>query len=633
MLQSIRDHTQGWFAGLIISLLILSFALWGIHSYFLGAGGSNVVAKVNGVEISKNQLAVAYERLHRQLQMQFNASELPESAEVNLKQRALQTLINMQILQQASLAENYRISTEQVDNFLQAIPDFQINGEFSIARFQQALTATLFTANDFLDLIRTTLLIDQPRLGIIFTSFALPNEIYHTLALVGQERKIQYFIIPQNYFPAQSIVISAENIQAYYAQHQDEFKTPEQISIDYITLSTKGLAEKNQSSEEQLKNFYNENSTSFAAPAAWQLDELILPLAANATKEELEKARIKMDEVIKAAHSGKDFASLAKQYSLNKGDEKLHKWTAANQLTPALEKAVLGLTKQGQISKPVMLSNGLVILKVINYKEPQSQPYIEIKGKVKEVYGRQKAEEEFNEIREKLANLTYEHPDNLQSAAKELGLQINSSDLFTQDKGAKDITSNQKVRQIAFSNDVLVLQNNSEVIQISPELVVVLRVKTHVPATIQSLPVVNTQIENKLKAIAIDKKLAEFANDIQRKLQAGQLTPAQLNAQYHFQWNDIGFIGRHATKIDQAILDAAFEMPNPAENKMTYTTEKVLNGIAVIGLSAVKEGNVNVAKEQYQAFAEQIQNSEGTLEYELYKTNLVKQAKVVTEEN
>src|SRR3990167_10957438 len=152
MLQSIRDHTQGWIAGIIISLLILSFALWGIHSYLGNDGGSSLVAKVNGIEITKNQLAVAYERLQRQLQMQ---GALSEQAETNLKERALKMLINIQVLKQASLNADYRITSEQIDSFLQSMPEFQVNGEFSLARFQQALAATLFTASDFVDLIKT----------------------------------------------------------------------------------------------------------------------------------------------------------------------------------------------------------------------------------------------------------------------------------------------------------------------------------------------------------------------------------------------------------------------------------------------------------------------------------------------
>ena len=85
MLQSIRDRTHGWIAGAIISLVILSFALWGIHSYLESSSTTEIVAKVNGVEISKRQLAATLDPLRNQAQVSLGSSVLPESMEANLK--------------------------------------------------------------------------------------------------------------------------------------------------------------------------------------------------------------------------------------------------------------------------------------------------------------------------------------------------------------------------------------------------------------------------------------------------------------------------------------------------------------------------------------------------------------------
>src|SRR5258708_1625213 len=138
MLQSIRDRTQGWIAGVIISLVIISFALWGIHSYLAGSADPSVIAKVNGVVISKTQLAAAFERLRNQTEENLGASgSLSSQVETDIKLRALQSLVNVQVLKQGSIKEKYRISSRQVDNFLESMPDFQVNGQFSLNRFQQ----------------------------------------------------------------------------------------------------------------------------------------------------------------------------------------------------------------------------------------------------------------------------------------------------------------------------------------------------------------------------------------------------------------------------------------------------------------------------------------------------------------
>lgn len=549
MLQSIRDKTHGWIAGIIISLLIFSFAMWGIHSYFQASGDNNVVAKVNGVEITRYQLGAAYERLRRQIQMQSGSGQLPPGADIDLKKRALQALIHVQVLEQASLANQYRITPDQIDGFLQGMPEFQVNGVFSPVRFQQTLNAMSFTAPDFIDLVRASLLTDQPRLGIIFTSFALPEEVADTMALIGQERNIRYLAVPQNYFNQQTVQVSDAAIQAWYAGHQDIFKTPEQVSVEYILLSVQDLASNMHPTEAELKKFYVENAGSTTPPTKMMQDKL------------------------------------------------------------------------------------------------------------RQTFIRQKAEEAFANLSEKAANVAYEHPDSLQAVAKELGLSIQTTGLFTKDEAEKavaekntagkssveknsagkktvekDMATNVKIREAAFGNDVLNLQNNSDLIQLDPETAVILRVKSHVPAAVLPLSIVRNQIAEKLKAIQIEEKLLGFVNDIAAKLKTGKTTPEQVASESHLQWTAARYVGRHASQIDQAILDAAFQMPQPqTDAKTIYTTTKMAKGFAVIALMDVKPGNTRVPAEQYQAFSDQIQGSLGALEYELYKDSLVHQAKIVVE--
>lgn len=633
MLQSIRDHTQGWIAGTIVSLLILSFALWGIHSYINSGASNTTVAKVNGVEISRGQLAVAYERLRRQVQMQFSSSyQLPEQAEAALKDRALQALINIQVLKQASLSHNYRISSAQIDSFLENMPEFQVNGQFSAARFQQILETTLFNVRDFLDLIKTSLLIDQPRLGFIFTSFALPNEIIDNIALVNQERNIQYVTLPLDLIAKQPMAISKDDIQAYYKQHQDEFKTPEQVSIEYIVLSLKDLMASIHPTDEALKNFYNENSSSYTLPMQWKLESVVIPVSESANDQEVEQAQKKAHAIFDQANSGKDFSALNKENALISGDKKLQGFVTINQIPAELQKSILALTKRGQVSNPIRINSGFIIFKADEIKEPIVQDFAQVKDKIKDAMIRQHAEEKLAEMREKLSSITYEHPDSLEPAAKALGLTIKTTGLFTKEmKGKNDdvITSNLKVRQAAFSNDVLNSQNNSDVIQINGDDALVLRVKTHAPATLLSLDTVEKQIIDKLKTVEVNRKAEQLANDIKQKLDTG----ANLNQaaqQYHLTWKQVGFIGRHSDKINSAILDTAFAMPKSQDsNKQTFAVAKVPEGYAVIALSGVRDGVVNPNDhKQYQVYAEQIQNTQGLMEYELYKQSLTNQAKI-----
>lgn len=631
MLQSIRDHTQGWIAGVIISLLILSFALWGIHSYLVGSTSNSSVASVNGTEITQGQLAVAYERLRRQLQNQYSSNyELPANAVSDLKNRALQTLINIQVLKQSSYKQNYRVSNRQVDSYLESIPEFQVDGQFSTARFQQLLATTLFSTRDFLELIQTSLMIDQPRLGLIFTSFALPDEISYTISLVTQERNIQFATLAFNSLANQTISISDEKIQAYYKDHEAEFKTPEQVSIEYIAFTVKDLTSNETISDKTLKDFYNENVNSFTQPAQWKLETILVPVAETASEKEIAAAQDKAKELAEKGKTVKEFLTLANATTVVKAPDFLQGWISINKVPNELQKTIVGLTKKGEVSAPIHVQSGFVIFKVVDLKDAEVQPFEKVKDKVKDTLVHQHAEEKFNALKEQITNITYEHPDSLEPAAKELNLKVQTSNLFSKDKGGNDITGNTKIREAAFSNDVLNLQNNSDVIQLNPDSVMVLRVKSHVPATTLPLKTVEKQITDKLKETEIENKTAELANQIVAKLQSGA-SIQDVAKQYQLTWNNVGFIGRHAGKIDSAILDTAFAMPKPEQNKLTFANTKMQKGYAIIVLNAVRDSSANKTKDQYKVYGEQIQNSLGLLEYELYKQSLMNRAKIKME--
>lgn len=630
MLQSIRDRTQGWIAGIIISLLILSFALWGIHSYFMGGAVSTVVAEVDGVEITKGQLAIAYERLRKQVQSQLNSNdELSANTDAGLKDRALQALVNIQVLKQVSIQQNYYISPLQVDGYLENMPEFQVNSQFSLARFQQALATTMYTPVEFLELIKTSLLIDQPRLGTIFSSFSLPNEVDETIALINQERDITYVIFPNQYFSKANVVISDEMIKKYYEQHQDEFKTPEQVSVEYLELSAKDLLDKVKLTDADLKTFYNENTNAFAEPVKWKLEMLTVPVSSTASQEQIAKEKDLIDQIYEKAKKGISFSVLQKSYTQSHVTVSAGKWMAQNEIPGVLQKSILMLNQAGQVTAPIKVSdNSFAIVKAIEFKEAQLTSYENVKDKVKEVYTHQKAQELFAEEREKLANLTYQHPESLDAASKELGLPIKVTELFTIDKGSNEISSNSKVREAAFSNEVLTLQNNSDVIPKNTDSAIVIRIKSHVPSSLLSLKAVQQQIANKLRVAEINAKAQQEVREISEKLNSG-VNPQEITKPYDISWTQVGFIARHSTKVDSAILDTAFEMAKPTNNhKVTYEVAKVPSGYAIVGLKDVKDGKSS-GTEEYEVYAEQAQNTQGLLEYGLYKLSAMNNAKIV----
>ncbi len=627
MLQTIREHTQGWIARVIITIIISTFALWGIHSYFVSAPMQMEVASVNGVDISKQQLSLAYERVRRQIQLEYGINHtITVKDESLLKQRALQALIEIEALKQAAIQQGYRISEDQVDRYLQNMPDFQVNGQFSVDRFKAALSSTLLSAGEFLDLIHTSLLIDQPKLGIVFSSFELPEETSNAIALVNQERDIDVITLPFSSVAASSIVITPEKIAAYYAAHHPEFMTQEQVVVDYVELSLRELAAQMTLSDAELKSYYNDNQNAYALPMRWVLADIEVPLAANASKEDSEKAHEKALALAAALKKGEDIAKL----SQGNASSNLIKQGAIGlrQVPVDLQKAVAELTHPNDVSAPIKTPRGYVVLKVIEVKPAQIASFDSVRDKVKAQLAKERAEQHFGALRDQLADESYEHPESLAPVAKKLNLAIKTSDPFVHDKAGKGIAQYTKVRNVAFSHDLLNSGLNSDVIPLDNDAVIVMRLKSHEAAKLLPLATVSKDIEKKLQAQAAETQVQQLAATLQGQLQGGA-DPQQVATTHHLAWQKQGYIGRYAQNVDSAILDTVFRMPpqNSGVNHIAYGVTKLPTGYAVVAFKGMRPGTINDHK-QYTMFAEQVQTSQGLLEYELYKQSQISAAKI-----
>ena len=123
MLQDIRDKTTGWVAGLIMAILIIPFAFWGINYYFSG-GKEPVVATVNGVDIKVTQYQRAYSSNRLQMQSYLGKSLTPEDEEY-LKKQTLNRLVDSELLKQTTTSANLRISDQQVTDTIKNIDVFK----------------------------------------------------------------------------------------------------------------------------------------------------------------------------------------------------------------------------------------------------------------------------------------------------------------------------------------------------------------------------------------------------------------------------------------------------------------------------------------------------------------------------
>lgn len=242
MLQSIRDRTQGWITSTIIGLLIIVFALWGIHGYLeLNEGRNNkVVAKIAGQILLQRDFDKAYQRAYQEARNRLGKDFSNNEGMIEqLRQQTLQEWEATQVLFQAALQSKYRISQALINSVLLQIPAFQLAGRFSVEQFYDVLHAINYTKLQFLMDIKKTLLINQVQEGITQSAFALPQDINNYVKYTHQKRDFAYLIIPHSRFLHQQFMPQDSKIFAYYLKNKQIFSQPEQASIEYVQLSSK----------------------------------------------------------------------------------------------------------------------------------------------------------------------------------------------------------------------------------------------------------------------------------------------------------------------------------------------------------------------------------------------------------
>lgn len=618
MLLTLRDGAGRWFVWVVIVLLIIALGLWGISSYFMGGGSQTPpVAKINGESIFQGDLQDAYNRVRHSQPKLFTAPDAPQK----IKQQLLENLINEEILYQAAVNDDFSISTNQINGFITQIPAFQENGQFSQGQFNMVLNRMMFTPEQFMQNLKKSMLINQVRNGVVSSSFVLPAGAKQFVELLNQKRDLGYMIIPASRFVT-DVKVSPKEVASYYQSHIHNYQTAEKVSINYIQITPKMVKESIKPSAEVLHNFYENNIANYTVPARWHVAHILLNVPANATEKQINEMHAKLAKVRAKAKKGASFASLAKTNSqdiITANDGGVMPWFSAGSLGPVFENTVASL-KPGEISEPIQTRYGMEIIKLLAIDKQKVKPYSTVASQIKSAYISQQLQKQMVDKNDALANDTFENPNSLASAAKQLSLQIKTTPLFTR-KGAKSgLLNNANIVATAFSDDVLQQSNNSDVLTLADGTLLVLRVNKHVPATELPLKQVTKSIESMLQNEKTEKLAENFANKIMPQI-TSLSSAKQAASKNRLQWNTQVNVSRANKKVNPAILQQVFTMPGPlTKTGLSVAGLKLASGdYVIVGVSKVSTPTfVNIPLQERVALREQAEATMATASYSAY---------------
>ncbi|HHS99689.1 MAG TPA: peptidylprolyl isomerase [Thiomicrospira sp.] len=579
MLQAIRDHAQGWIAWVIVGLIILTFALFGIDQYARG-DKVVVVAEVNGEQITANQFLTLYNRQKQRLETQFGELYDQVVKDEELRNQVLDALIESEEIRQWAENNGMVISDQQLAAAIHSADVFQKDGKFSQAIYEEVLLKNGLNIARFEYEQRQFLSENQYRNLTQTSSFATSSEVEQLAGLQGQQRNVNYLRIDQRPF-LKTVVVTDEMVADYYNKHLDDFVEPEKVSIDYIELSQKEMAKNIPVTDDIIQAYYADNNAQFTLPEKRQAKHILIPIEAD-TEEAVAKAEKTVAEVQAKLAAGESFESLAKTYSKDPGSADSGGDLGSfeqGMMVPEFDEAVFSM-KVGEVSEPVKTEFGYHLIKLVKIEPKQTQPLDDVKEEVIAQYQAQEAEHKYFDLLEKLNTVAYEQSDSLEPAADATGLKVKTSKLFSKEGGEGLLLSNQKVINAAFSDDVLKSRLNSASIDLEPNHAVVIRVNTHQDARQKKLEEVSASIKEALTRKAAIAESAKLGETLLAKVKAGE-DPESLMKD-GVEWNTVGFIERNAQNLLPQMVAEAFKAPKPVDDKPSWTSFALATGDTIL---------------------------------------------------
>ncbi|WP_329740552.1 SurA N-terminal domain-containing protein [Dyella sp. A6] len=596
MLQSLGKKMQGWPAIVVLGIAVFAMSFFGIEGYF-SSSAETYVAKVGKHEITQQQFQDRMNQIRQQMMAEEGshfdgaAFEKPDN-----KRRILDAMIDQQLLLQANHDMGMRVSDGALRDAIANIQAFQTNGKFDpkiyrVLLAERGMTPEMFQ-QQMADSMASSLLPDAITDSAVVTSADMDR--YLDLRL--QRRDVQYFTLPRP-TPADTTVTDAQ-IKAYYTAHQSDFMRPEQVSLKYVEVNDSNVKLDVQPTEAELKKRYQDEKSRFVQPAQRLVSHILINVPKNATPAQ-QRAALAKAEKIDAEATPANFAELAKKDSDDLGSKSQGGnlgWLQKGMTNAAFQDAMLAL-KKGQISKPVLSPEGYHIIYVRDIQDAKIKPFDEVRAQLAQEAAKADRARKFNDVAGKLADLSYQTPGSLDTAAKTLNLPLQSTALFSR-KGGSGIAANAKVIAAAFSDDVLAQGNNSSLITLGPDDAVVVRVDQHNPKAVRPLSEVSATIQKKIlddRVVAAAKQKADALLARLRKGDDIQAVAKSAGASVQTA-NDVQRMSMSpsAQSLPQPVRTEAFLLPHPSAGKPQFASVSVSDGVyAVLALDKVQPGDLS----------------------------------------
>jgi peptidyl-prolyl cis-trans isomerase D len=518
MLEQIRNRTQTKLAKVILAIIIIPFALFGIDSYLSSVGSNVHIASVNDEAITAQELQNTESQFITQIRSQNEETDPKIFEGIEFKKAILDQLITSKLVAQEIQNSGFYISDSQIGTYISGMPEFRRNGKFSQDQYDEVLRINNLTPKKFDEKIRQDLGTQQVKDSLKNLIYIPKEKIQPLVNLTYQKRNVSIFELKQDKYK-DKIDLSAPALKKVYEQSKSNFVRPDQVKIKFIIYSVSGIVPGIRVSDDTVKNYFTNNISKYQADQQRRAKHILFTITEGMSPDEIEKIKTTALNVLKAIKKNpKTFDKKAKKYSQdtesakNGGDLGFF---SRGDMTKSFDNAVFTMSKN-QISDLIKTEFGYHIIMLTDIKGEEVK-FESVKNQIKGELLFNLALTEYGSNAEDFSNIVYEQSESLQEAAKKFDLEIQDSNWLSFED-AKKFFNNEAFAQAIFDKNAIQEKKNIPAIEASPNNLVSARVVDFRPSAIKPFEEVKNSIQEFLIEVESQKLLiadgVKLINDV-----------------------------------------------------------------------------------------------------------------------
>ncbi|MEE2893762.1 MAG: SurA N-terminal domain-containing protein [Pseudomonadota bacterium] len=624
MLQSMREQARGVFGYIIVGAIVLVLSIFGFGALNFFVTSEPVIAEIGESEITESAYLNMVERQRR-----AQLAQLPDPSLLNedaLRAQVLEGMIERTLLLEAARSAGLGAPEPALDAEILRDPNFLVDGRFDADRFRIVLAGVGMTPLSYREALGEDLLVRQLAGAIDTTGFSTEAELRAMASVSRQERDVAWMnFLPEEY--SAQIEPDDADLEEHYDAFSGEYFAPEQVTVQYLRLDRFALAAEERVDEAELLAAYDAEVEAFVGQERRRSSHILLSL----DDDRDEAAAIELATALRSrVEAGESFAELAEAYSDDPGSAAQGGdlgFAVRGTFVPPFERALFAL-QVGELSAPVVSQFGVHLIRLEEVAQTDPPSLARMRPTLEQQLRDAAAQARFDDLSVDLETLAYEWPDLAEPAAA-LGLEVQTAGPFSREGGEGDFAV-AAVIDAAFSDEVLARGYNSQLLQPSDGVQLVLRVVDHEPERILAFEEVRERVRDDFVLAASTSRAQADAQAVVDRLADGG-SVSGIAAEYEREWEQWDGLTRSDRGAPAPVVRAAFSAARPSDGSRTVVDAALAaGGVAVVAVTAVRPGDyaalTEVERDQLQSL---LQRRYGGSEFELFRGALRRDLGVV----